>query len=136
MNYRRIAFFTIVVLASLYSYMVYTGGTDSELLSDKAAEGKLLWQEYNCQACHQLYGLGGYMGPDLTNEIKLKGREYPKFFIMQGSAKMPNLHLKPEETNDIVEYLVCLNNSGEYPISQPNTTFWGSLNIMKTIKKR
>ncbi len=32
-----------------------------------AAAGKLLYQKYNCQACHQIYGLGGYMGPDLTN---------------------------------------------------------------------
>ena len=139
MNYRRIAFFTIVILALVYTYMVYTAGTnnmDGDLLSAKAADGKLLWQEYNCQSCHQLYGLGGYMGPDLTNEIKLKGKEYSKFFISQGSAKMPNLHLKPAEIDDIVDYLSCVNNSGEYPIAQPNTTFWGGLNIIKTFKKK
>jgi nitric oxide reductase subunit C len=139
MIYRRIAFFTIVILALVYTYMVYTAGTnnqDGELLSAKAADGKLLWQHYNCQACHQLYGLGGYMGPDLTNEIKLKGREYPKFFITQGTAKMPNLHLNPSETDAIVEFLGCVSNSGEYPISQPKTTLWGGLNIIKKASKK
>jgi nitric oxide reductase subunit C len=138
MNYRRVIFITIVTFASLYSFLVYTWGTNNkngQLLTEKAAHGKILWQEYNCIACHQLYGLGGYLGPDLTNEIKLKGPDYAKAFMTTGSVKMPNLHLTPSEIDDITEYLVCLSNSGEYPLSKPNITLWGDMNIKEAKQK-
>lgn len=132
MNYRRLIFFSFIVLASLYSYKVYTDGTDNNnglLSNEKAVKGKLLWQEYNCTACHQLYGLGGYMGPDLTNEIRLKGKEYPRAILMSGLGKMPYFHLNKEQVDDLIEYLVCLNKSGEYPLKKPGLTPWGNIQL-------
>ncbi|MCH7870146.1 MAG: c-type cytochrome, partial [Planctomycetes bacterium] len=32
-----------------------------------AKSGLAIWRENNCQACHQIYGYGGFLGPDLTN---------------------------------------------------------------------
>jgi nitric oxide reductase subunit C len=135
---RRTIFITIMIFASFYSYLVYTGGTENkngELLTEKAAHGKILWQEYNCSACHQLYGLGGYMGPDLTNEIKLKGAEYAKAIMTTGTVKMPNLHLNKTEIDEMAEYLVCLSNSGEYPLSKANTTVWGDIDVIRAKQK-
>jgi nitric oxide reductase subunit C len=137
MNYKRTIFMTIIILASGYSYKVYTGGTDNDnglLKSDAAIRGKLTWQEYNCSACHQLYGLGGYMGPDLTNEIALKGKDYARAFISGGSLKMPDLHLNKEQQDDIIEYLICLNRSGEYPVKKPNLTPWGDIDITQSVQ--
>ena len=59
----------LCVLFSVYTVVVYdvTGGRSAEAPTPEARAGMRLWQENNCQSCHQFYGLGGYMGPDLTN---------------------------------------------------------------------
>ncbi len=137
MNYKRVIFISIIVTASLYSYKVYTDGTENSnglLTNEKAKAGKLLWQEYNCIACHQLYGLGGYMGPDLTNEIGLKGKVYASAFISMGTSRMPNFKLKKDEVDDLVEYLACVNKSGEYPLKNPGITPWGDITISNAIR--
>ena len=33
-------------------------------LSPQGRDGYRLWREQNCHTCHQLYGFGGYLGPD------------------------------------------------------------------------
>ena len=38
-------------------------------LSPLAARGRALWHRRNCQSCHQIYGFGGFLGPDLTNAV-------------------------------------------------------------------
>lgn len=135
MNYKRLIFMCIICTAVLYSYKVYTDGTSNAnglLTSVKAREGKLLWQKYNCNACHQLYGLGGYMGPDLTNEIGTKGKAYAGAFITLGTSRMPNFKMSKDEVDDLVEYLSCVNKSGEYPLKNPSITPWGDINISIT----
>ena len=61
----------------MYTYFVYTQESVSKYgnntISSLACEGKIVFQKYNCISCHQLYGLGGYLGPDLTNVISEKG---------------------------------------------------------------
>ncbi|MBK8357424.1 MAG: hypothetical protein IPL13_19205 [Saprospiraceae bacterium] len=42
--------------------------------------GKLIWQDYNCNACHQIYGLGGYLGPDLTNVYSKEVKNTSRLF--------------------------------------------------------
>jgi len=49
----------------VYSFIVYKCDTPSdakELMTTDAHAGKLIFQQNNCNTCHQLYGLGGYMG--------------------------------------------------------------------------
>ena len=101
----------IVLLISVYvaySGWVYTSGTACNIpMSDAAIQGKLLWQEYNCQNCHQLYGLGGYMGPDLTTVTtnKQKGILYARGILLSGGDRMPNFHFSEDEVNNILAYL-------------------------------
>ncbi len=49
--------------------LVYTDDTADNLpsLSEEAQEGWWLWHHHNCQSCHQFFGYGGFLGPDLTN---------------------------------------------------------------------
>lgn len=92
----------------LYSSWVYTQGTDTtKLMSASAENGKKIWQEGNCQNCHQLFGLGGYMGPDLTTVTadKNRGAAYAKAIILSGGNRMPNYHFKENEAEDIVAFL-------------------------------
>lgn len=80
----------------------------------KAAEGRLVWQKYNCQSCHQLYGLGGYLGPDLTNEYsKFAGSsDVLKAFFKGGFKQMPTYNLSKKEADLLIEFLKVTDASG------------------------
>lgn len=80
----------------------------------EAIEGRLVWQKYNCQSCHQLYGLGGYLGPDLTNTYSspYKGENYIKGFIIGGTNQMPAFPLNEVEIKQLVEFLKMTDASG------------------------
>jgi nitric oxide reductase subunit C len=95
-----------------------------------AADGKLLYQKYNCQACHQIYGLGGYMGPDLTNEYSQpgKGPAYMSVFLKNGTDRMPNFHLAPHDVSALIAYLGSVDASGAYP-ANARTTWYGSIEL-------
>ena len=88
------AILLLITSSVIYSGFVYTLGTEnnnSVPLTEEIKQGKMLWQKKNCTACHQLYGLGGYMGPDLTNVISSKGKGeiYAEAFIRSGTNTMP-----------------------------------------------
>jgi nitric oxide reductase subunit C len=86
-------------------------------LSEKALHGRKLWQENNCWSCHQTYGLGGYLGPDLTNiySTNNKGPEYIKAFLNSGVKTMPKFNFSEDEKNAIVAYLKTIDSTGIYP---------------------
>ena len=92
----------------IYTGIVITSGTDyskgNELLTEEARSGEKLFKKYNCTACHQLWGMGGYMGPDLTNCIADKGETYAAVFIKNGTVKMPNFGMMDNEVNDLIAY--------------------------------
>ena len=86
--------------------------TFDEILS---SEGRLVWQKYNCQSCHQLYGLGGYLGPDLTNVISQpnKGESYVRVMLMAGAKQMPKYNLSDSEVHALLSFLVSVDKSGK-----------------------
>jgi nitric oxide reductase subunit C len=86
-------------------------------MSDAAIEGEILWQNNNCVSCHQFYGLGGYLGPDLTNVIshKSKGPKYVRAFINSGVKSMPKFEFSEEEKENIVQFLTYVDKTGIYP---------------------
>ncbi len=79
-----------------------------------AAEGRLVWQKYNCQSCHQLYGLGGYLGPDLTNVYSAPGKGEPviRAFLKAGVPPMPVFNISEEETASLIAFLRATDGSG------------------------
>lgn len=83
-----------------------------------ALTGKEVWQKYNCNACHQVYGQGGFLGPDLTNIYSLKGDAYIRVFIANGTDIMPKLNLSDQETTALLMYLKDIDKSGK---SDPRT---------------
>lgn len=107
---------TITILLSLYivySCWVYMPGTSkSTAMTEQAIYGKVLWHKKNCQNCHQVFGLGGYMGPDLTTVTtdKTRGRIYTKGMLMNGGNRMPNFHFTENEADQLVAYLDYINN--------------------------
>ena len=103
----------------LYNYVVYN--TESyiatEKLSSEAVRGQQLFQSNRCWSCHQLYGLGGYLGPDLTNVYsdEKKGPLYIKAFLNSGVMSMPQFNFDEAEKDAIVEYLKMVDQTGIYP---------------------
>lgn len=106
-----------------YSGMVYTGGTSHAVMpapavSGKVQEGKRIYQELNCAACHQVYGLGGYLGPDLTNAYSdpKRGEAYMRALLKAGGNRMPDFKLRDEQVDALIQYLnyvdATTNNNG------------------------
>ena len=58
-------FLTLFFAFATYSSWIYTGATDyGTVMTTRQQLGKKIYQEYNCQSCHQIFGLGGYLGPE------------------------------------------------------------------------
>ena len=93
----------------LYSYLPVSNPN----FSSSEAKGKALWQAHNCSSCHQIYGLGGYLGPDLTNEYSLRGPEFIHVFLQSGNTTMPNFHLNESEMAELISYLKLVDQSGK-----------------------
>lgn len=130
---KQIYFGFLFLTFCIYSFFVYTSDTPSdakELMTSDAQAGKVIFQQNNCFSCHQLYGLGGYMGPDLTNVISAqgKGEIYAKALIMSGTQKMPNFHLNEQEINSIIAYLKYVDKTGVSPTIKYSINSDGSVN--------
>jgi len=102
----------------VYSAFVYSAGTESSVTLDKeekvlVANGKLLYEQYNCVSCHQLYGLGGYLGPELTTAYSdpQRGEIFMKAFLQGGGPRMPNFHFTEQEIKEIIHYLKYVDAS-------------------------
>ena len=114
----------LIVVFSVYNISVYTVNDYKHpvKLSETALQGQMLWQENNCWSCHQIYGLGGYLGPDLTNIYSNpnKGAGYIKAFLNSGVKSMPNFDFSEGQKEAIVSYLKHIDSTGFYPNFEAN----------------
>lgn len=112
----KIIFGVLVIAFFAFSINIYLAPLSAEVTDNYdvtlADKGKLVWQKYNCQSCHQLYGLGGYLGPDLTNILGRSNKEYIQAMIQYGNRQMPVFQLDSGETNALIEFFKCTNASG------------------------
>lgn len=94
--------------------MAPAGYANQHPTAKEAANGRLVWQKYNCQSCHQLYGLGGYLGPDLTNLMSAPGKDstYLRAVLGSGIKQMPVFKLSDEEFSLLLAFLDDVNQSG------------------------
>lgn len=110
--YRIIIFLCLFFTYVVYSVVVYSKGTENTVSfspgeSVKITYGKQLFQQYNCISCHQLYGLGGYLGPELTTAYSdpNRGELFMRAFLQAGGQRMPNFRFNKNEINSIISYL-------------------------------
>lgn len=121
-SFRRISFaaigYVFVSAALLYSTAELSQG------DPLPEDGLTLWRERNCVACHSLYGLGGHIGPDLTNTVKRRGAGYVAYVIREGKGAMPPQRVSDVEGGALVRYLESVGELGEYPLrSAPYAAF-------------
>lgn len=115
----KLAIFIFLFAAySAYSIAVYTSGTSQAVIFSAAAQqqidkGKKIFQQNNCISCHQLYGLGGYLGPELTTawSDNNRGEAYIKAFLKNGGPRMPQFHFTNEEINSLASYLQYVDST-------------------------
>ncbi len=126
----KISVLTILISGFLfYSFFLYSATSVKAIVVTKeTAQGKILWQQYNCNSCHQIYGLGGYLGPDLTNVYSRRGQEYIKAFLRYGTNVMPNFNLRENEITELLAFLKNIDASGKsdprtYTINKNGTIF-------------
>ena len=116
---KRLLISILIFLFCLYNVIIYNSkGNESPIkLSSQAIQGQKLWQKNNCWSCHQVYGLGGYLGPDLTNVFSAsgKGSDYIKAFLNSGVKSMPKFNFSEAEKEALISYLEHIDKTGYYP---------------------
>lgn len=122
-------FLFMVFIYAFYNREIYTEKADygDFKLSEKALNGERLWLENNCNACHQLYGLGGYLGPDLTNVTSRpdKSDEYLKVMMISGIKSMPKFDFSPDQQDQILQFLKEVDRTGYYPTQNAVINYGG-----------
>lgn len=104
-----------ILFISFFTYSIflyYNLPNPNHIASIKAQSGKLIWQKHNCNSCHQIYGQGGFIGPDITNSYSTRGPEYIRNFIKQGTSTMPSFSLSTFELNELLSFLQHIDSSG------------------------
>lgn len=110
--WKRYALAALVLCYGVATWFVYAGASEAPPASAQVRQGLGVWQGSNCAACHQLYGLGGYMGPDLTNVHGDKGEAHIRAFVSYGTERMPAHELSAEEMAALVAFLEWVDRSG------------------------
>lgn len=115
----------IVSLFVAYTILVYDQGQGlhEERAGANERAGMRTWQQENCQSCHQLYGLGGYMGPDLTNVASQRDTERIRTFIRYGTGRMPAHGLSDAEIDQLIAFLAWVDRTGPR-IMPAEATHW------------
>jgi hypothetical protein len=80
------------------------------------AEGRRLFETEGCRRCHKLDGVGGSIGPDLTEEgASHRSPEWlERHFLapnaVSAGSAMPNFHFTREQARALTYYMLSLTN--------------------------
>jgi len=105
------------VALSIVVYTDFPREASGPPLDDLERRGLSIWRGNNCQSCHQLYGFGGFLGPDLTNRVtdRTPDDEF-RAILSDGARQMPAFELADEQQEAVIAFLRAVNRSGQ---SQP-----------------
>lgn len=105
----------VMIIPVVFISTGHSGARQSGRMGSDAVAGQRLWQERTCISCHALYGLGGHLGPDLTNAVTRLGEDGARFILHNGAGRMPPQPLTPEEEGRLIAYLRYVDSTGVYP---------------------
>ncbi len=111
---RKLLMALLVTAYVVQTGIVYSDDTadQREALSPLALKGRQLWHSHNCQACHQFYGFGGFLGPDLTNAAGRLTRARLDQILTKGTLPMPAFWMSNQEIDAIEAYLAAMDRTG------------------------
>lgn len=101
---KKLLLAVLVLSFGVQTGLVYSDERSAPL-SEAAREGRALWQVYACQTCHQFYGQGGFLGPDLTNSASRVDSTRLVSLLTVGSGQMPPLGFSDDESAAMAAFL-------------------------------
>lgn len=112
--HRKLLMAALVGSFAVQTLLVYTDSTAEATLplEGAALRGRKIWLRHNCQACHQIHGFGGFLGPDLTNAASRLNRERLDSILSIGFGQMPAFQFKTDQISDLEAYLTALDRTG------------------------
>jgi len=120
---KKIMLGVLVACFAVQTGLVYTDDVDLQL-SEQAVEGRRLFHEKSCQVCHQLWGQGGFLGPDLTNSASRVDETRLASLLTVGSGQMPALHFDEAQIAAMRAFLRELDDAdigrGELRLGDPD----------------
>ena len=102
---------TVLVAAFVVQTALVYSDERQEPLSADALSGRELWHANACQVCHQVYGQGGFLGPDLTNASSYLDNARLDLLLKEGSGQMPAFGFTDEQVSHMAAYLKALDRS-------------------------
>jgi nitric oxide reductase subunit C len=105
----------------IQTYLVYSDTTETRVLEGAELAGRRVWLEHNCQACHQLYGFGGFLGPDLTNAASRLQKPQLAAQLALGEGQMPKFDLPEDDVDALWQFLSAMNETGIGQARNPNS---------------
>ncbi|MCH2654664.1 MAG: cytochrome c, partial [Gemmatimonadetes bacterium] len=99
---RLLAVLVLCFLAQ--SIFVYRDDVDLEL-SMEAIEGRQIYHESACQVCHQLWGQGGFLGPDLTNAASRVDEARLVSLLTVWSGQMPAFNFNSRQIDQMKTFM-------------------------------
>jgi nitric oxide reductase subunit C len=96
----------------IQTYLVYSDPTETRVLEGEELAGRRVWLANNCQACHQLYGFGGFLGPDLTNAASRLQKPQLADRLALGEGQMPKYDLPEDDVEALWKFLSAMNETG------------------------
>jgi len=136
--YNQLIIGLLLVVFAVYNIVIYQKGAflREQKLSESALNGQQLWQDHNCTACHQIYGLGGYLGPDLTNMLSdsVKREDYIHKMINAGVNSMPKYDFDTIEIHQLISFFKAVDKTGYFPNKKAvkSTTGWVEIETKNT----
>lgn len=114
-KHRKVLMLSLVSAFLVQTYLVYSDktGLKTGSLSASAHHGRKIWLKNNCQSCHQIFGFGGFLGPDLTNTAHEFDAEELQEVLATGPGQMPSIKISKEEAQHLKAYFKELNKTGQ-----------------------
>jgi nitric oxide reductase subunit C len=101
---KKVMLVVLVTTFVIQTGLVYSDDADLSL-SDDAVEGRRLFHEGSCQVCHQLWGQGGFLGPDLTNAASRIDETRLVSLLTVGSGQMPAFGYSAQQIDYLQAFL-------------------------------
>lgn len=107
---KYIFIFMIGIWMTVFSFGARFAHGDENLVQ----KGKALYTEKKCSMCHKIEGVGGKMGPDLSDEgNKGRNEEWLMSYFKDPKSVMPEAKMRPvkgtdEELKALVAYMISL----------------------------
>jgi nitric oxide reductase subunit C len=115
------------VAMALLVVLLPSRSTEMGPASPAVTAGAGVWRAANCIGCHSIYGLGGHIGPDLTNAISRLGAEGVTGALYAGGAKMPRFRFSDDAAANLVAWLSYIDETGIYPLPRHFAPGYGDI---------